>query len=154
MGDVHTQSFRDRHGRGLRGPLLPVDTPRHRTRSESFDMAVLEAYAPLQNSYPDELAGLDVAVDTIPRMRLRADMTVLPDDIVADGPVPLGRVINAGVDAAGRPTRARIVLFRMPIEARSEDAHMRQDLLGAALTALVAHYLNLDPRQVDPRFDM
>lgn len=133
--------------------MLPVETPRYRTRSESFDMAVLEAYAPLHNSYPGELEGLDIAVDTIPRMRLRADMTVLPDDIVADGPVPLGRVIDAGVDTAGRPTRARIVLFRMPIEARSEDPQAQQELLSVVLTALVANYLNLDPREIDPHFD-
>ena len=77
----------------------------------TFDQAVLEAYAPLQNAYYDQLAGVDLAVDTIPRMRLRADMTVLPEEIFADGPVPLGRVLQAGVDRAGRPTRARIVIF-------------------------------------------
>ncbi|HHU68350.1 metallopeptidase family protein [Corynebacterium sp.] len=149
---MHTRTFRDRHGRGVRGPLLPMDAPRYRTRAESFDVAVLEAYAPILHSYPDQLANLDIAVDTVPRMRLRADMTVLPDEIVADGPVPLGRVIPAGVDPQGRPTRARLVLFRMPVEQRCATPQEREDLLTGILTALVAQYLNLDPRDIDPGY--
>ncbi|MGP6175198.1 metallopeptidase family protein [Corynebacterium sp. A21] len=149
---MHTRTFRNRHGRGLRGPLLPPEAPRQRSRRQKFDVAVLEAYAPLQHAYFEELQNLDLAVDTIPRMRLRADMTVLPDEIVADGPVPLGRVIPAGVDSAGNPTRARIVVFRMPVEQRTNNVMERQELLATILVALVANYLNLDPRDLDPRF--
>lgn len=143
---------RDRHGRGQRGPLLPQQTPRFRTRAQSFDMAVLEAYAPIQNAFADQLTTLDLAVDTVPRMRLRADMTVLPDEIVADGPVPLGRIVPAGVDAKGRPTRSRLVIFRMPIEARCATREERSELLSTVLTSLVANYLNLSPQDIDPRF--
>lgn len=142
---------RDRHGRGVRGPILPVAVPRYRTRSMDFDQAVLEAYAPLQNRFFEQLTGVDLAVDTIPRMRLSSDM-IIPDEIFADGPVPLGRVLQAGVDRAGNPTRARIVLFRMPIEQRATNAIERAELLDTVLTALVAHYLNLDPRDINPRF--
>lgn len=136
----------------MRGPLLPQTTPRFRSNSERFDMAVLEAYAPIQNAFAEQVAGLDLAVDTVPRMRLSADMTVLPEEIIADGPVPLGRVVPAGVDSAGRPTRARMVIFRMPIEERAQNPGERAELLGTVLTALVANYLNLDPEDVDPRF--
>lgn len=149
---LHIRPYRNRRGRGPRGPLLPQQTPRFRTRREVFDMAVLEAYAPIQNSYARELGGLDLAVDTIPRMQLRADMTVLPDEIVADGPVPLGRLVPAGVDSQGRPTRARMVIFRMPVEQRCADDTERGELLATILTALVANYLNLDPEDIDPRF--
>lgn len=142
---------RDRHGRGVRGPIFPVAVPRYRTRSIAFDQAALEAYAPLQNRFFEQLTGVDLAVDTIPRMRLGSDM-IMPDEIFADGPVPLGRVLQAGVDRAGNPTRARIVLFRMPIEQRASDAVERSELLTLVLTALVAHYLNLDPRDIDPNF--
>lgn len=148
----HIRPFHDRHGRGLRGPLLPAAAPRHRSRAQAFDIAVLEAYAPILHRFSPQLEGLDIAVDTVPRMRLRADMTVLPDEIVADGPVPLGRVIPAGIDPQGRPTRARLVVFRMPVEQRAPTAHERQDLLTAILTALVANYLNLDPSDIDPGF--
>lgn len=115
-------------------------------------MNVLEAYAPIQGLYPEQLTGLDIAVDTIPRMRLRFD-AVLPDEVIADGPVPLGRILPAGIDIDGHPTRARLVLFRMPLEARADSAAERQELLTAVLTALVANYLNLDPRDIDPNYE-
>ena len=148
----HLRPARNRHGRGARGPLLPVDVPRYRTRSMSFDQLVLEMYAPLNNAYFEQLSGVDLAVDTIPRMRLSTDMTVLPPEIVADGPVPLGRVLQAGVDRAGNPTRARFVVFRKPIEHRAQTAEERSELITWVLTALVANYLNLDPRDIDPGF--
>ncbi|APT93102.1 hypothetical protein CPHO_09615 [Corynebacterium phocae] len=147
-----TRPFRDRRGRGIRGPMLPQQTPRFRSRSELFDTAVLEAYSPIQNAYAEQLEGLDIAVDTVPRMRLRTDLTVLPDDIVADGPVPLGRVVPAGVDAQGHPTRARMVIFRMAIEQRATTREELHELLGTVITALVASYLLIDPRDIDPRF--
>lgn len=149
----HIRPFRDRRGRGARGPLLPQQSPRFRSRSELFDAAVLEAYAPLQNSYARELSGVDIAVDTVPRMRLRTDMTVLPDEIIADGPVPLGRLLPAGVDVQGRPTRARFVVFRMPIEERTTNHAERAELLSTVLTALVATYLNVEPQDIDSRFN-
>ncbi|WP_177178079.1 metallopeptidase family protein [Corynebacterium cystitidis] len=152
-GPLHLRVRHDRHDRGLRGPLLPVAVPRYRTRSLRFDQAVLEAYAPLQNAYFDQLAGVDLAVDTVPRMRLRADMTVLPDDIVADGPVPLGRILQAGVDSQGLPTRARIVIFRAPVEQRCTNAYERAELLTWILTALIANYLNVSPEDIDSGFE-
>lgn len=149
---LHTHPARNRHGRGARGPLLPVGVPRYTTRSAHFDQLVIDAYAPLHNAYFRELAGVDLAVDTIPRMRLSPDMTVFPDEIIADGPVPLGRVLQAGVDRRGNPTRARFVVFRMPIEQRATTTEERSELVTWVLTALVANYLNLDARTIDPDF--
>lgn len=148
----HLRPARNRHGRGTRGPLLPVGVPRYATRAEQFDQLVIDAYAPLHNAYFDQLAGVDLAVDTVPRMRLSADMTVLPDEIIADGPVPLGRVLQAGVDRRGNPTRARFVVFRMPVEQRTTNMQERSELITWVLTALVANYLNLDPRSIDRSF--
>lgn len=149
---LHLRVRGERHGRGVRGPLLPVGVPRYRTRSMAFDQLVLEMYAPLHNAYFEQLVGVDLAVDTIPRMRGRADTTVLPDEVVADGPVPLGRVLAAGVDRHGNPTRARFVVFRRPIEQRAASGQKRAELVTWVLTALVANYLNLDPRDIDADF--
>lgn len=149
---LHLRTGRDRHGRGTQGPLLPVGVPRYRTRSSAFDQLVLEMYAPLHNAYATQLSGVDLAVDTIPRMRLRADMMVLPDEVIADGPVPLGRVLPAGVDRHGQPTRPRLVVFRRPIERRAKTAEEQSELINWVLTALVANYLNLDPRDINSAF--
>ena len=138
---------RDRHGRGVRGPLM-----RYRRRPELFDAAVLEAYAPIQQQFTVELESLDIAVDTIPRMRLNMDWDSFPPEVVVDGPVPLGRIIQAGIDIHGYPTRARIVIFRMPIEQRVQGAKERQELLTIVLTQLVAQYLGITPEDIDPHF--
>ena len=116
-------------------------------------MTVLEAYAPINQTFSAELSNLDIAVDTVPRMRLSRDAAVYSDDIVADGPVPLGRLLPAGIDAYGNPTRARIVIFRRPIESRTPTHEERVDLIGWTLTALVASYLNIDPTIIDPDFE-
>lgn len=143
---------RDRHGRGVRGPLMPTKIPRCRRRPELFDAAVLEAYAPIQQQFTVELESLDIAVDTIPRMRLNMDWDSFPPEVVVDGPVPLGRIIQAGIDIHGYPTRARIVIFRMPIEQRVQGAKERQELLTIVLTQLVAQYLGITPEDIDPHF--
>ena len=143
---------RDRHGRGVRGPLMPTKIPRYRRRPELFDAAVLEAYAPIQQQFAVELESLDIAVDTIPRMRLNMDWDSFPPEGVVDGPVPLGRIIQAGIDIHGYPTRARIVIFRMPIEQRVQGAKERQELLTIVLTQLVAQYLGITPEDIDPHF--
>lgn len=144
-------SSRDRHGRGVRGPLFPRNVPRYRTRSELFDALVLYAYAPLQQEYAQELATLDIAIDLVPRMRLHAT-DYYSDEVFADGPVPLGRVIAAGIDPKGNPTRPRIVLFRTPIEQRSVTIEERKNLIHTALVALVAHHLNISPQDIDPGY--
>lgn len=141
----------DPRGRGLRGILLP-DLPRYKTRSEQFDAAVLDAYERILERFEPELSTLDIAVDMVPRMRLQTGYTQWPEDVVADGQVPLGRLVPAGVDHDGAPTRPRLILFRRPIEMRSEIKQERAELLSAILTRLVAYYLNLLPEQVDPRF--
>src|ERR1700756_5335502 len=57
-----------RRGREMRGPLLPPTVPGFRSRAERFDMAVLEAYEPIERRWQERLSGLDVAGDEIPRI--------------------------------------------------------------------------------------
>ncbi|HNM84363.1 MAG: metallopeptidase family protein [Mycobacterium sp.] len=143
-----------RHGREFRGPLLPQDLPGWRSRSERFDMAVLEAYEPIERQWQDRLAKLDVAVDEIPRIAPRDPENVqFPPEVVADGPVALARLIPAGVDVRGNATRARIVLFRKPIERRVKDSLDLADLLHDILVAQVATYLGVEPSVIDPTIE-
>lgn len=144
--------YRNRHGRGLRGVVLPQQTPRFRSRSQQFDMAALDAFSSIHAAFAPQLESLDLAVDTVPRMNLGSDLALIDDEIFSDGPVPLGRVLQPGIDTQGQPTRARIVLFRKPIEQRAATSEQRQQLLQEILTVLVATYLNLDPHDVDARY--
>ena len=60
-------------------------------------------------------------------------------EVVADGPIALARLIPAGGDVRGNTTRARIVLFRKPIERRRKAIRLDlTDLLHEILVAQVA----------------
>lgn len=144
---------RDRRGRGLRGVLMPEDLPRHRTRSQLFDAAVLDVYADVLDRFGDRLDGLDIAVDMIPRMRMDASVPQWSDEVAADGPVPLGRLVPVGVDEDGNPTRPRLIVFRRPVEERSADRVELDQWLRFVVASLVATYLNVTPDVVDPGFD-
>ena len=138
----------------MRGSLLPPTVPGWRSRSEKFDMAVLEAYEPIERRWHDRVATLDVAVDEIPRISPKdPDSVQWPPEVVADGPIALARLIPAGVDVRGNPTRARIVLFRKPIERRAKDTEELADLLHEVLVAQVATYLGVEPSVIDPSLD-
>ncbi len=142
---------RVRRRRGMRGPLLPPTVPGWRSRAERFDMAVLEAYEPIERRWSSRVSGLDVAVDEIPRISPKdPDAIQWPPEVIADGPVALARLIPAGVDVRGNSTRARIVLFRKPIERRAKDSVDLADLLHEILVAQVATYLGVEPSVIDP----
>jgi hypothetical protein len=135
----------------MRGPLLPPTVPGWRSRAERFDMTVLEAYEPIERRWQDRLSALDVAVDEIPRISPKdPDSVQWPPEVVADGPVALSRLIPAGVDVRGNATRARIVLFRKPIERRVKDVAELAELLHEVLVAQVATLLGVEPSVIDP----
>ncbi|QBJ95340.1 metallopeptidase family protein [Rhodococcus sp. ABRD24] len=142
-----------RRGRGIRGPLLPPDLPAARTRAEKFDLLVLRAFEPIDGRWHDRLTKLDIAVDDVPRIRaLDPDSVNWPPEVVADGPVPLSRLIPAGIDRHGTATRARIVLFRRPIELRAKGVEDLEDLVCDVLVQQVSTYLGVDPELIDPEF--
>ena len=140
-----------RRGRGIRGPVLPDSVPAWRTRGEKFDLLVLEAFAPLDAKWHERLTKLDIAVDEVPKIRPRDPASVTwPDEVVADGPVPLSRLIPAGIDRRGGTTRPRILLFRRPLELRAKDPDDLMDLLHEVLVQQIATYLGVDPDVIDP----
>lgn len=117
-------------------------------------MAVLEAYEPIERQWHDRLATLDVAVDEIPRISPKdPDSVQWPPEVIADGPIALARLIPAGVDVRGNATRARIVLFRKPIERRAKDSTDLIDLLHDVLVAQVATFLGVEPSVIDPTIE-
>ncbi len=117
-------------------------------------MAVLEAYEPIERQWQDRLTKLDVAVDEIPRIAPRDPQNVqFPPEVVADGPIALARLIPAGVDVRGNSTRARIVLFRKPIERRVKNTLDLADLLHDILVSQVATYLGVEPSVIDPTLE-
>jgi hypothetical protein len=113
--------------------------PAARTRAEQFDHAVLEAVAELEDRWPDELGSIEFAVDEVPT--LPAGGVVPTSDVVLDGGVPLTRFSPPGVDARGRVTKARVVIYRRPLEVRAADSgdlgELVAEVIGEQLTAVL-----------------
>jgi len=164
---------RDRHGRGLRGVLVPPDVPLHRTRAEQFDDLVLQAVARLEPQWEAHLSGVEFAVEEIPP----ADATAAG----SRGPVPLSRLEQGSAppdqprppeprdpgprpepliarearDAeAGQPEPhpPRIVVYRRPLMIRADGEEELGDLVFDVVVEEFARLLGIDPRDVDPGY--
>ena len=144
------RSRRDRHGRGLRGPLVPVEVPLSRSRAEQFDDLVLDAVEDLERRWERELAGVEFAVEDVPWVEHSSpDDVVLDADVLDDASVPLARVLPAHRED-GREVPPRIVLYRRPLELRAFDRTELADLVHDVVVEQVANLLGLDPDEVDP----
>jgi hypothetical protein len=161
---------RDRHGRGLRGSLVPPDVPLYRSRSDRFDDLVLLAVSQLEPRWEAELSGVEFGVEEIPPVI---------GDIDDPEPVPLGR-LEAGPmppapahpapvrpvpaqpgeaqpatpsDPPGPKARsARIVLYRRPLMARAEGEEELAELVLDVIVEQFARWLGVDPQTVDPGY--
>ncbi len=129
---------RDRHGRGLRGPLVPSGLPLARSRAEQFDGLVLDAAERLDQRWGEQLAEVEFAVEDVP-----------PSDPAPweHGEVPLGRLFPR---SGGHP--ARIVVYRRPVETRSTDLRDTARLVHDVVVEQVAHLIGVEPTEVDPRY--
>ncbi|PZM95191.1 MAG: hypothetical protein DIU79_07960 [Actinobacteria bacterium] len=129
---------RDRHGRGLRGRLVPATVPLARTKAEIFDDLVLDTVESLERRFAKELAGVEFAVEDVP-----PDLNVYDSDVLEDGEVPLARLLP------GRPGRQpvppRIVLYRRPLEFRALNRDDLADLVHDVIIEQVANLLGIDP---------
>jgi len=130
--------------------LYPPTLPAAKTRAERFDAMVLEALEPIEHRWGAELTDLDLAVDDVPEVdQTSPDEVVWQAGVLADVGVPLAQLVPAGVDPEGLPSRARIVLYRRPLEARARGGADLADLLHEVLVEQVAEYLNIEPDAVD-----
>jgi predicted Zn-dependent protease with MMP-like domain len=137
---------RDRHGRGLRGRLVPPAVPLYRSRAEQFDDLVLEAVGRLEPRWEGELSGVEFAVQEVPE-----DEELAPDVLS----VPLAKAIPGTADTANpsRPaTPPRIVLYRRPLMARAEDDEELAELVFSVVVEELADLLGVDPEDIDPGY--
>jgi predicted Zn-dependent protease with MMP-like domain len=124
---------RDRHGRGLRRPLLPHSVPGYLTRADTFEELVTDAAERLERRWGQDWGHVEFGVETVP-----------PSDPAPwEQGVALARLFPADL---GQP--ARIVVYRRPLELRAEG----EDLAGLVRDVLaenVAHLLGRRPDEID-----
>jgi predicted Zn-dependent protease with MMP-like domain len=133
---------RDRHGRGLRGTLVPAEVPLHRSRRERFDDLVLLAISQLEPRWEAELSGIEFGVEEIPPAEPEPD----------DDPVPLARLEPGVTDSTGHDRPARIVLYRRPLMARADGDDELAELVLDVIVEEFARWLGVDPQTVDPGY--
>ena len=107
---------------------------------------VLDAVARLETRWETELAGVEFAVQEVPEA----------DELVDDSvPLPLARTVP-GIPNSGDPARpatpARIVVYRRPLMARSDNDGELSDLVFDVVVEEFAGFLGLDPDSVDPGY--
>ncbi|WP_235931556.1 MULTISPECIES: metallopeptidase family protein [Actinomyces] len=127
---------RDRHGRGLRGPMLPPYLPAWRTRAERFDELVA--------STADALAR------RVPQVR---DVQFAVEDVPPSDPAPWepGIVLGRGFAAeprAGLP--ARVVVYRRPVVSRADGDEELAELVHRVVVEQLALMLGRRPEEIDP----
>jgi predicted Zn-dependent protease with MMP-like domain len=132
---------RDRHGRGLRGRLVPANVPLSRTKAEIFDDLVLDTVEALEHRFANELSGVEFAVEDVP-----PDLNVYDSDVLEDGEVPLARLLPGGPGRHKVPPR--IVLYRRPLEFRALDRDDLADLVHDVIIEQVANLLGVDPEDL------
>jgi predicted Zn-dependent protease with MMP-like domain len=135
---------RDRHGRGLRGRLVPPGVPLYRSRAQQFDDLVLEAVARLEPRWETELSDVEFAVQEVPDL-----------DTVGEEGVPLARIVRGSPntdDPQNPATGPRIVLFRRPLLARAEDEDELSELVFDVVVEELAEILGVDPEIIDPGY--
>ncbi|MEU5053577.1 metallopeptidase family protein [Streptomyces sp. NPDC021096] len=137
---------RDRHGRGMRGPIAPPQVPLSVTRAEAFVDLVQDSAERLERRWP-QLAAVDFAVREVP-LPDAGTGAVDPLDALLDGEsVPLGRYVAAHGDEPDR-----IVVYRRPVEIRTKTRDERALLVHEVVVEQVAELLGLAPESVDPRY--
>ncbi|MCX5132790.1 metallopeptidase family protein [Streptomyces sp. NBC_00340] len=130
---------RDRHGRGMRGPVAPPQVPLAASRAEVFADLVQDSVERLERRWP-QLADIDFMVLEVPLLEGSGDGW-------SDEAVPLGGTIAA---REGRP--ARVVVYRRPVEIRTKGRDERAALVHEIVVEQVAELLGLTPETVDPRY--
>ena len=140
-GPPSSRARRDRHGRGLRGPLAPPTVPISRLAAETFDDTVLRAIERLERLWPPGIGPMDLATIQLvvaeippPPLLAGAEHELLPLGRVEHGPPP------------------SLVIFRRPVELRSANSDELAALVREVLAELVAELFGMPPGAVDPDY--
>ena len=138
---------RDRHGRGLRGPLalpnryLQRAVPlRHPTpRRDVFLDCIGAAVAQVQQTCPAVLVGVDIGTEEVPGRGV----------LWREDRVPLA----AAVDATPQEP-ARIVLYERPLERRAHDRETLRTLVHRTLVEQLSALTGRSVTDIDPDIDL
>lgn len=133
---------RDRHARGLRGPLaLPnaygptARLRRARSRDAFFTDCVAESVARITRQCPQALDGVAVGVEEVPHLPVAWSRNR----------VPLAAAVEAAEDHP-----ARVVVYRRPLEHRAASQRGLRILVHRTIVEQLAALTGLTQETIDP----
>ena len=126
---------RDRHDRGLIGPLLPHNAPLHETPDQFFARQMEQAISDVEIRLNKKLTTITFGIEAVPSER---------DFVLSEGIIPLGRIER------GNPSV--VVVYQRPIEMRASDRLKLVRVLRDVLAELLARLLNLSTQDIDPDY--
>ncbi|MGY2873992.1 hypothetical protein ACVW00_001182 [Marmoricola sp. URHA0025 HA25] len=119
-------------------PLAPAGVPARRTPADHFDHVALRIMRAVVAPWIDRLGDVELAVEEVP---------VLPPGWSAPT-VPLASYVEAS--GAARP---RLVLFRRPIEHRTETLADLETLLLTVIVEQLSEVLGIPVEEVLPGYE-
>jgi len=135
---------RERHGRGLRGPLAlpnplsgdPVPLRSRPQRAEYFTACVSHALARVSGACPRALAGIDVGVEDVPA--------------AVGGGWSRDRVPLAAAIGPEPPQPGQVVLYRRPLEHRARSRKGLKILVFRTLVEQLHALTGIPMEELDP----
>lgn len=135
---------RDRHGRGLRGPLARpnpythwvADPPKRIGRTEFFAQAVSQSVQSIIETCPQALDGVSLGVEDVP---------FLQTDWRADE-VPLAAAVERSEEGP-----AQVVVYRRPLEHRANSRQGLTELIHRTIVEQLAAVTGFTVEAIDPR---
>jgi len=127
---------RDRHGRGLRGVVIPPNAPAWRSRPEQFDEFIATDIATYRRILGPEVDRIDVGVMDVPE----------------HGPtpweesIPLARYIPSPRQSQAE---GRIIFYRLPLLTAARKAPDARLFLHDVVTQQLAGALGRHPEDID-----
>jgi hypothetical protein len=141
--DSHRHIRRDRHDRGLRGPVFPHNVPIRSSPDARFQTQVLTAIteierqvSPLEKKLGSRIKQVTFNVEAVPSKR---------DVVLSAGTVPMGRIERGNPDV--------VVLYQRAIELRSPNFGQQSRIIKDVLAELLGLLLGKDPVELDPRYE-
>ncbi|MBP3223524.1 MAG: metallopeptidase family protein [Actinomycetaceae bacterium] len=129
---------KDRHGRGIRGPLFSPTLPAWRTRAHKFDDCLAVEISIYQDLYPNELEFIEYGVRDVPE----------------SSPAPWEQ---AGILSKFFPSHKAspnvndgwIIFYRMPIIRAAQHASNFQLFIHNIVTEQIAALLDKTSQEID-----
>lgn len=130
---------RNRHGRGLRGELLPAHLAGSRTRAERFDDWVMESAERLERLWGEDIQTYQFIVQEIP--------DGLEELVRRGGSIPL-----ASSSPGLGPKPPVITIYRRPVESTARGLVPVNELIHDVVVEQLASLMGMDPETIDPTY--